>query len=142
VSAPKPIVARAGADTPGGVALPPGSSARFSAVAGPGRYEIAVDYATPRDGEITARGVSAPLPANLDRMGNRWRVATVRHPGGRLRLRAHAAALPLGAKAQQTAVYEVSLVRLDEPRELVRLREACGRYVDWYTLGARRPALP
>jgi hypothetical protein len=69
-------------------------------------------------------------------------VATVRHPGGRLQLQTSAADLPFGATAQQTGIRELSLVRVDAPRQLVPLRRSCGRYVDWYTLGRARPPVP
>lgn len=140
--APEPLTARPSAHGSQAVSLPPGSSERWSADPAPGTYEVSVDYVAPRDGELTAAGVAAPLTATLDRAGNRWRIATFRHRGGRLRLRTRAAELPFGANAQQTAIHELSLVRLDAPRRLVPLRQACGRYLDWYTLGRRRPALP
>ena len=101
-----------------------------------------MDYGALRDGELRARGASLPFVATLDRIGNRWRLGELRHPGGRLELETRAAGLPFGARNQQTSIHELSLVRTDVPRELVPLRRACGRYVDWYTLGSRRPALP
>ena len=114
----------------------------WSATAPPGTYEISLDYEAPRAGTLRAPGVKAPLLATLDRPGSRWRVATVRHPGGTLRLQTQAASLPFDARAQETKVYEMSAVAVDAPRRLVPLRQACGRYVDWYTLGARRPPVP
>jgi len=140
--APSPIVARPAARDAEIVAVPPGGSVRWSARAAPGTYEVSIDYLALRDGELSGAGVSAAFEATLDRIGNRWRIATVRHPGGLLRLQTKAGDLPFGAHSQQTGIRELSLVRVDAPRRLVPLREACGRYVDWYTLGRRRPAVP
>lgn len=138
--APKPIVAPPEGSRTAAATVAPGETLRFSATAAPGTYEVSMDYVSLRDGRLNAAGVSAPVVATLDRIGNRWRIATVRHGGGPLRLEATAARLPFGAKAQQMGVREVSVVRVDRGRELVPLREACGRYVDWYTLGPRRAA--
>ncbi|MBA2793550.1 MAG: hypothetical protein H0U32_06110 [Thermoleophilaceae bacterium] len=101
-----------------------------------------MDYVALRDGELRTPGVSVPFAATLDPVGTRWRVATIRHGGRRLWLRIGTAELPFGAHAQRTGIGELTLVRLDVPRRLVPLRRACGRYVDWYTLGRRRPRLP
>ncbi|MGI8945082.1 MAG: hypothetical protein ACR2GL_02435 [Thermoleophilaceae bacterium] len=140
--APQPIVARPEGSARADAGVAPGATRRFSALAGPGTYEVSMDYVALRDGELRGPGTTAPFVATLDRLGNRWRIATVRHSGGRLWLEASAPGLPFGAGAQQTGIRELSVVRVDAERELVPLREACGRYVDWYTLGARRPAVP
>ena len=138
---PKPIAARAEGWASGSRAVDPGKSKSWFLHAGPGTYEVSMAYITLRDGELGARGTRATFAPTLDRFGNRWRVAQIRHPGGRLRLATRAASLPFGATAQTMHIDELSVVRVDAPRELVPLREACGRYVDWYTLGARRPTL-
>ncbi len=137
--APKPIAAQPEGGALGSRSVHPGTSKPWSLHAGPGTYEVSMDYLTLRDGELGAHGTRAPFAPILDRFGNRWRVAEIRHPGGRLRLSTKAASLPFGATAQKLRIDELSVVRVDTPRELVPLREACGRYVDWYTLDARRP---
>ena len=140
--APAPVRPRS--DYNGGkpFALPPGRSEWWSAEAAPGTYEVSLDYVAQRDVTLNVGGKTWTLPGTLDRLGNRWRIAKLRHPGGSMRLRTSAAGLPFGAHAQQTAIRGLSLVRLDAPRRLVPLREACGRHVDWYTLGRARPPLP
>ena len=139
--APEPIVARPAGGQRDVVALPPGAAERWTARAAPGTYEVSMDYLGLRDGRLRAAGSTVPFAATLDRIGNRWRVATVRHAGGPLTLETSAPDLPLGANSQHIGVFELSLVSTDASRRLVPLRRACGRYVDWYTLGARRPAV-
>lgn len=139
--APMPLVARPEGQRSKSAFVPSGKSRPFSVLAEPGTYEVSMDYAALREGQLRAPNTAAQFAATLDRLGNRWRIATVRHGGGPLRLEVTTAQLPFGAKAQHNDIRELSLVSLDEKRVLVSLREACGRYVDWYTLGARRPAV-
>jgi hypothetical protein len=139
---PRPVVASPRTTRPYPPArITPGSRQEWSFTAPRGTYEISLDYEALRAGELTGPGLRVPLPATLDRPGSRWRVTTFKHPGGPGRLRIEAAALPLGARAQETKVYEMSAVPVNARRALVPLRRACGRYVDWYTLGKRRPTL-
>jgi hypothetical protein len=124
--------------------LAPGSSVARRLVLPAGRYEISLIYTAPRAPRIEGpRGLGVVLepPPTLDVPSSFWHAGTIDWPGGVLRLRIHAASLPLGAK-EVTDVGELAAVRTDGERRLVPLSEACGRYVDWYTLGAERPPVP
>lgn len=110
-------------------------------VLGPGRYELSLVYTAPRRPRVEARGLRADPVPQLDPPGTFWRVGELDWPGGRLDVRIEAARMHLGGR-QVTDVGELAAVRLDAPRRLVPLRRACGRYVDWYTLGRHRPPVP
>jgi hypothetical protein len=80
------------------------------------------------------------LPANLDRPGPRWPIGrVVVPPSGSVTLRIHAAngwftlLTPAEAGAYMTSIIATPV----GTERVVPLREACGRYVDWYTTPAR-----
>jgi hypothetical protein len=107
-----------------------------------GRYELSLIYNAPRAPRLTTVGLQTSLTAQLDPAGPFWHAAEIDWPGGTLLLRVDAAKMRLGASNQVTDVGELAAVRLDDPRRLVPLRAACGRYVDWYVLGRDRPPVP
>ena len=108
----------------------------------PGRYELSLIFTGSRSPAVEPpRPAARPAP-QLNLAGSFWRAGEIDWPGGRLDVRVTAAPMRLGAHTQVTDVGELAAVRKDRPPQLVRLREACGRYVDWYTLGSARPALP
>ncbi len=83
---------------------------------------------------VTGAGLDATLHANLDRLGPRW-------PLGRVTVGAEPTTLtvtgedPLLAPATAgTAVRELTATPAgdDAAVSVVPLRQACGRYVDWY----------
>ena len=122
--------------------LDPGESVIRRLVLSPGRYELSLVFTASRGPEIEPpRPAARPAP-QLDLAGPFWRAAEIDWPGGPLEARVRAAAMPLGAQTQVTDVGELAAVRSDREPELVPLREACGRYVDWYTLGSAPPPLP
>ena len=86
------------------------------------------------------RGANLSFPATqIDPASTYWRLGEIRWGGGPLDFTVRAADLPLGASNQRADVGELAAVRVDSPAELVPLARACGRYVDWYTLGRKRP---
>jgi hypothetical protein len=112
----------------------------------PGRWEVSISYDATRPLHVTAPGMNATLPANLDYRGSvpyypvgelrvprrgpvRFTVSVERPPlVGRLlgtKSEAHLGAIavsPAGAGAPIPG----------EAERRVPLRSACGRYVDWY----------
>ena len=142
----KPAVAVGppGRDLPRGTrqSLDPGESAMRRLVLGPGRYELSLVFTGPRSPYVEPpRPPARPAP-QLDLAGPFWRAGELDWPGGPLDVRLRAAPMRLGAHTQVTDVGELAAVRLDSRPALVPLRAACGRYVDWYTLGPARPPLP
>ena len=122
--------------------LRPGGSLVRRLMLAPGRYELSLVFTGARSPRIEPpRPAAAPAP-QLELAGPFWRAGEIDWPGGRLDVRVRAPAMPLGAGTQVTDVGELAAVRTDREPELVPLREACGRYVDWYTLGPARPPVP
>jgi len=112
----------------------------------PGRWEVSISYDATRPLDVTAPGLDARLPANLDYRGSvpyypvgelrvprrgpvRFTVSVERPPlAGRLlgtKSEAH-----LGAIAASPAGPGGAIPGVAERR--VRLSGACGRYLDWY----------
>ena len=131
---PEPVVVRA----------PPGTSPGFEvgarlALPSAGRWEISIQYASPQALTVsTVTGQRWRLPPNLDRIGPFWRVGDVTTRAARtldLRLRLKRAAPPILTSSSQFAPFgRIAAVRTDRPARWIALRDACGRYVDRYTL--------
>src|SRR5436190_6820242 len=123
-----------------------GSTSSQTLILPPGRWELSIQYDATRPLHITAPGLDASLPANLDYRGSvpyysvgelavrhrgpvRFTVSVQRPPlAGRLlgtRSVAH-----LGTIAASPAGSGGPLPGKGE--RLVKLRHGCGRYVDWY----------
>jgi hypothetical protein len=120
-----------------------------------GRWTISLQYASTVALTVTAAGRRAqptfrrPMPASLERLGPYWLVGQlrVRRPGP-ITFALHYRPLPLagrllGAAGETRPPIPTGLsprgrlvaTRADVPVRRVPLRRACGRYVDWYTLG-------
>lgn len=104
-----------------------------------GRWELSLQYASPQVLSVFSdAGAAWRLPPNLDRIGPFWRVGELTTRAARtlnLVLRLERAAPPiLTADSQYSPLGAIAAVRTDRPARWVALREACGRYVDRYTL--------
>jgi len=113
--------------------LAPGGTLTQTLPLAPGRWQLELAYTSPRPVKVTVPGAATTtLPANLDRPGPRWPIGPVlvTHPGGvpvSYRLESEWLT-PESAVAALGAVVAVS----QTPERIVPLREACGKYVDWY----------
>lgn len=106
----------------------------------PGKWDISLEYDSPRPLEVTAPGLDAALPANLD-----YRGPTPYFPVGRIEIerkenvafRVTTAAPPLIGRllggSRQAHLRSLAATPAG-PVKHVPLSEACGRYVDWYRL--------
>lgn len=115
--------------------IQPGTVQEVQLSLGAGTWELQAPYASKLDIEVTAPGLRATLPANLDRPGTRWRI-------GRIRLAAPAT-VTVQIRVAKPRLGPAAAVVLDallatpaiSPR-VVDVRAACGQLVDWYRLGA------
>jgi hypothetical protein len=110
----------------------------------PGRWEISMPYSSPQrlHVKVGREGGGSAAP-NLDRPGPVWRIGEVDQARpGRRTVRLEVDEDVLGSKNHPALLSTIALSPAGAPRETIPLREACGRYVDWYTLGARRPPVP
>jgi hypothetical protein len=121
--------------------IDPGESRTTTMRLGRGRWELSLQYISRRevtvevDGEVVGR-----LPANLARPGPLWRIGEIeQRRAGRRAIRLLVDDDPIGSTNHAALPRGIAATRLDSGRRLVPLREACGRYVDWYTLGSARP---
>lgn len=114
--------------------LAPGSKTRVSLSLTPGRWWLSAPYTSPHPIKVSAPGLHTVVPANLDRPGNRWPIGElVAHGRGSTVVTLEVSA-PALAGPQLTEINELVAAPLAQERT-VPLRQACGRYVDWYVLG-------
>ncbi len=100
----------------------------------PGTYKLNVQYAAVENLLVHAQGFHAQLPATLDRLGPYWPAGnlTVRQPGS-IALSIAADSPPIPSPDAGTPPVTVALTPV-APSSTIPLRDACGRYVDWYRL--------
>jgi hypothetical protein len=117
------------------VAVPlmaPGQSTSVRLPLTPGRWFLSAPYTSEYPVTVTGPGLSTVLPANQDRPGARWPIGpiVVRGPGGAV-VTIHAHTTDLALPTQLTVMSAI-IATPEVPIRVVPLREACGRYVDWY----------
>jgi hypothetical protein len=103
-------------------AIDPGESRDTAIRLGPGRWELSLQYISRRAIEVL------------------WRIGEVeQRRDGRRRIELSVDDDPIGSTNHAALPTGIAAARIDSRRHLVPLREACGRYVDWYALGSARP---
>lgn len=122
---PAPVVAQ-------GTLLLPGGVVSVRLPLGPGRWRLQSSYVSRLPIEVTAPGLHATLPANLDRPGPRW-------PIGPLTVRGPAPTTVTFTVDDSLLAPELPVAELGRtaatraaPVEVVPVSRACGRYVDWF----------
>lgn len=104
-----------------------------------GSWELSLQYVSSQP--VRVRPGDRRLPANLDLPGPYWPAGRVE--GGRDRIELDLdAPSALAPGSQRAELGRLVAVRAGARPALVPLSRACGRYVDWYTLGRKRPPLP
>ena len=107
----------------------------------PGKWDLVSLYGSSRPIIVSGpSGVLRRLPANLDRPGPGWPIGRVVIPAsGSMTLTFHATTeWLLPTKEARALVYPAAVLATPVGSEhIVPLREACGQYVDWYTIPAR-----
>jgi hypothetical protein len=97
-----------------------------------GDWYLSLPYASDQAVTVRGRGLEVRLPPALDKPGNIWPVGRVRSTGTPVVLRVHMSDPGLlGSEAQQFIPEQLIAVSA-APARIVPLRDACGRYVDWY----------
>ncbi len=96
-----------------------------------GDWTLQMEYDSQHPVDVTAGGLRRTMPANLDRPGTRWHVGEVEVADGEgldVRLKVHEALLtPPGRVAYVTRIFATPAPH----SEVVPVREACGKLVDW-----------
>jgi hypothetical protein len=122
--------------------LPAGSRTTARVALPRGRWELSLQYVSPQAVRLEAPGASLSAPPNMDRPGPWWAVGDVDSRGAPIELEISVDDAPLHSPNQVAEILGLAAAPADARARLVPLRAACGRYVDWYVLGARRPAVP
>ena len=113
-------------------AVPAGGTHEVPLSLTPGVWDLQAGYVSQHPIDVTAGGLHAVLPANLDRPGPRW-------PVGRIRV-AKAGPVVVGIYVRRkratppgvAASIDGILATPENPTRVVPVRRACGRLVDWY----------
>ena len=123
--------------TSAGVALPPlipGASVTVEVPLQPGAWELATPYESPMPIEVTAPGLRARLPANLDRPGPRWPIGRIQVTGTEpVPITFHAEDNWLRSDAVPAIPKSVVATPADFRLDVMPARKACGRFVDWFS---------
>jgi hypothetical protein len=141
---PLPVIGRAEDWT--GTARDPGTSAWQTLRLPAGSWDLSMQYVSRRPLDVSTGSLHTTLPANLDRLGPLFDLGTTR--GGTVRVTVRQQALgglarALGARGRTRALDSlhnqplgtIIATRHGVAPVRVPLAQACGRYVDWYTLG-------
>jgi hypothetical protein len=126
-------------------ALVEGRSLMQTLELGPGRWAISLQYASARPLELTAPGLDVRIGANSQRLGSLWPVATINVPQ-RSPVPFKVALAPRSTLQDALAgpdrlntgltglVGAIAATPVGDQVRTVPLRQACGRFVDWYRL--------
>lgn len=110
----------------------PGETARVQLRLKPGSWWLSAPYTSPHPVEVTAPGLRTTLPANLDRPGMRWPVGSITVTGNAPITVTFHPQDPLFAPPVASTINAL-VATPDVPIRVVPLKQACGRYVEWYT---------
>ena len=113
-----------------------GATRRVSLPLPAGRWELSIQYVSGVPVRVTQAGGTAwSVPAYLDGIGPFFAFARVRSYGGLLTLAVHAerpSVFTVASAFLEAQVEAIVATPVPDTRQVVPLRQACGRYVDWY----------
>jgi hypothetical protein len=115
-----------------GFYMGPGGTSTVEMHLPPGRYELELAYTSRLSITVTAPGLRTTVPANLDRPGPRWPLGQVTVKGGGPIPVTLTVANPLLAPGILLAEIGSIVAAPVGKDHLIPVREACGKYVDWY----------
>ena len=100
-----------------------------------GTWDLSLQYSSPETLDVSAAGRRWRMPAYLDRPGPFFAVGTVVSTGAPVTVTVHAErSSSLTGPILAALLTQVVATPHPDPRVLVPLRRACGRYVDWLRL--------
>jgi hypothetical protein len=118
--------------------LVPSASEQVVLHLAPGRWQLSLPYTSQEAVRVSGGGMHVTLPANLDRPGIVWPVGVLTSSGRPITLTfkmTHPGLLNTQDPITQFFTPQQLIAVPDRPDTRVPLRDACGRYVDWYELG-------
>jgi hypothetical protein len=99
----------------------------------PGEWNLSLQYTSPVRLMIESKGFRADMPANLDRIGPYWELGKLRASGA-TKISVTLDQPPFDFRDNFVGLGGLVATRTGEQVRTVPLRQACGRYVDWYRL--------
>jgi hypothetical protein len=120
-----------------GVDLAPGQSGVVGLPLPRGRWKISLQYLSTVPLKVAAQRGHWTMPAFMGRVGGIFGVGEVTGGGARLPVILSLYAQHpsrLSGSLKYTDILSVEATRVPDTRRMVPLREACGKYVDWYRL--------
>jgi hypothetical protein len=114
-----------------GTSLPAGATGSVGIGLSRGAWDLQADYTSSYPVDVTAPGLRAVLPANLDRPGPRWPIGRIATDGGKEELTFRVGDAPLSQAPTGASIVSVIATKVS-PVRVVPIRQACGKYVDWY----------
>lgn len=104
-----------------------------------GRWNLVTPYLSHVGLRVSGPGLRTTLPPNLDNAGPRWPIGRLVVRMGRpVQMTFEAAADPLLAYPRMAGTLTSIVATRAAPERVVPVRNACGKYVDWYRPGAQR----
>ncbi|HEY2216920.1 MAG TPA: hypothetical protein VGH21_05450, partial [Solirubrobacteraceae bacterium] len=113
--------------------LGPGASATVSLSLPAGKWALETPYLSPLALKVSAPGLRATLPANLERPGPRWPIGTITLSRDELVHVTFTVEKPWLAPLSDVATPGVLLATPVDGERIVPIRQACGEQVDWYS---------
>jgi hypothetical protein len=115
----------------------PGETVQIQMRLKPGRWWLSTPYTSLHPVEITAPDLHTILPANLDRPGARWLIGSITVTGNAPVTVSFHVENTLFAPAVPTPLNAL-VATSEKPISVVPLRQACGKYIDWYRTDSKR----
>ena len=118
--------------------LQPGGGEQVQLRLAPGTWDLSLPFVSPQAINVRGAGLDVHLPPNLDRSGSIWPVGRVTSTGAPITLTItmdDPAPISSGTPPTQFFAPQPMVAVSTAPAKTIPLREACGRYVDWYQLG-------
>ena len=103
-----------------------------------GRWELSAQYISFFNLDFRAEGQHWTMPAYLGRNGPWFAVGAVTGRGVNspvtLKTTVQRPSLLTGLRVTAVSIYSIAATRIPDTRTIVPLKDACGKYVDWYRL--------
>ena len=118
-----------------GPGVTPGQSASIPLPLPRGRWQLSIQYVSSFNVKLRAEGSRWTMPAYLGRVGPFFNLGAVTGRGVTTPVTLTFTAprpSPLSGNHLFAAIPFVAATRLPNSHRVVPLRDACGRYVDWY----------
>lgn len=109
-----------------------GTSEQMAFELAAGTWELDLPYISPREVEVEDGSFHATLPANLDPLGQRWPLGRFTSDGQPSTMTFSVSKNLLTPSTSAAVLGPITATPAGSHDRIVPIRQACGRYVDWY----------